>query len=116
MAAALRVVPLIGVFWLSLLSHPGERAVIGVTAVEHFFGGALTTTLFAFMMSRVDKRIGATHYTVLATIEVLGKMVGAWASGIVGDAFGYPTVFGIAVILSVAYLGLLPAVARGTRA
>jgi MFS family permease len=114
-AAVVRVVPLIGVLGLSLLSHPGERAVLAVTAAEHFFGGALTTTLFAFMMSRVDKRIGATHYTVLATIEVLGKMVGAWASGIVGDAFGYPAVFGAAVVLSAAYLGLIPAVARLTR-
>jgi MFS family permease len=114
-AAAVRVIPLVGVWWLSVLPHPGEGAVVAVTAAEHFFGGALTTTLFAFMMSRVDKRIGATHYTVLATIEVLGKMLGAWTSGIVGDAFGYATVFGAAVVLSAAYLGLLPVVSRVVR-
>ena len=111
-AAVARVLPLAGVWWLSLLPHPGKGAVIAVTAAEHFFGGALTTTLFAFMMSRIDRRIGATHYTVLATIEVLGKASGRWASGIVGDAFGYPAVFGTAVVLSVAYLGLLAPVSR----
>ena len=114
-AAAARILPLGGVLWLSLLPHPGKEAVIAVTAAEHFFGGALTTTLFAFMMSRVDRRIGATHYTVLATIEVTGKTVGRWASGIVGDAFGYPAVFGAAVVLSAAYLGLLAPLARVIR-
>ncbi len=111
-AAAIRVLPLAGVWWLALLEHPGTRAVTAVIAAESFFGGALTTTLFAFMMSRVDRRIGATHFTVLATIEVLGKWVGALASGWVGDAFGYPTVFGAGFVLSAAYLLLLAPVRR----
>ena len=75
LAASLRLIPLIGELWLSTFV-PTAAQVVSVTVAEHFFGGMLTTALFAFMMSRVDKKIGATHYTVLAAIEVFGKFPG----------------------------------------
>jgi len=30
----------------------------------------VTPIVFAYMMSKVDRRIGATHYTLLASVEV----------------------------------------------
>jgi len=66
----------------------------------------LTTALFAYMMSRVDKRIGATHYTILAAIEVLGKSPGSWASGWLAEHFGYMELFSLGVVLSVLVLFL----------
>ncbi len=105
-AAALRALPVAGEWWLSLV-EPTEARVIAVTCAEHFFGGALTTALFAFMMSRVDKRIGATHYTALAAVEVWGKQPAAMVSGWITDQTSYPFIFGLAFVLSVAYLLLL---------
>ncbi len=105
-AAVFRAIPVAGEWWLSTI-EPTEAKVIAVTCAEHFFGGALTTAMFAFMMSRVDRRIGATHYTVLAAIEVWGKVPAAWVSGFITDATSYPFIFGLAFVLSVAYLGLL---------
>ena len=105
-AAVFRAIPVAGEWWLSTI-QPTEAKVIAVTCAEHFFGGALTTAMFAFMMSRVDRRIGATHYTVLAAIEVWGKVPAAWVSGFITDATSYPFIFGLAFVLSVAYLGLL---------
>ncbi len=99
LAALLRLFPLIAECWLTTLT-PTAVQVIGVTIAEHFFGGMLTTALFAFMMSRVDKRIGATHYTVLAAIEVLGKSPGSWASGYIAQHTGYTGLFSIGVLLS----------------
>ena len=81
-----------------------------------FFGGALTTTLFAFMMSRVDRRIGATHYTLLATLGVLGKSPGGWLSGVASETWGYAAVFFAAIVLSLLYLLLLVPLAREERA
>ena len=104
--ATLRVVPLIGVCWLALFGVTTE-AVIVVTCAEHFFGGALTTAMFAFMMSRVDRRIGATHYTVLAAVEVIGKSPGIWAAGGLATWLGYAPLFIIGTVLSVAFLALL---------
>jgi len=105
-AAALRVVPVAGEWWLSVVS-PTEGRVIAVTCAEHFFGGALTTALFAYMMSRVDKRIGATHYTLLAAVEVWGKNTAAWVSGAITEVTSYPFIFGLATVLSLLFLTLL---------
>ena len=60
------------------------------------------------MMSRVDKRIGATHFTILASVEVIGKSPGALASGMLADRFGYSWLFATGVILSLLVLALIP--------
>ena len=100
-ALTLRVVPLVFEWWLTT-AQPNASDVITVTMFEHFFGGALTTAMFAFMMSIVDREIGATHYTILASIEVAGKAPGGWISGIAAEASGYGAVFAAGIILSVA--------------
>ena len=104
--AALRVLPVIGEWWLTLVEPTAER-VVAVTCAEHLFGGALTTALFAYMMARVDRRIGATHYTLLASVEVWGKIPAGWISGAITQSTSYGFIFGLAAILSVLFLGLL---------
>lgn len=113
-AAGLRVLPLAAQWWLTTQT-PSPTAIVTITSAEHFFGGALTTTVFALMMARVDPRIGATHYTALAALEVLGKVPGGWLSGLLGDQWGYPPVFALATVLSVAFLGLLVPLGRAER-
>ena len=110
-AATLRALAVGGEWWLSLVD-PTPLRVISVVAAEQAFGGALTTAIFAFMMSKVDKRIGATHYTVLATIEVAGKLTASWVSGFLASALGYSSLFALATGLSVAFLTLLIPVFR----
>jgi MFS family permease len=106
--AALRVVPLFG-RWLLALGTPTPEAIIGVTLAEEFFGGALTTAMFAFMMSRVDARIGAAHFTLLAAVELLGKLPIGPVAGMLRDDAGwsYAQVFLLGAALSVAFLLLL---------
>ncbi len=106
LAAAFRVLPVIGEWWLTVVEPTSER-VLAVTCAEHFFGGALTTALFAYMMARVDKRIGATHYTLLASVEVWGKVPAAWVSGAITQATSYTFIFGLAAVLSALFLTLL---------
>jgi MFS transporter, PAT family, beta-lactamase induction signal transducer AmpG len=116
-ASGLRALAVAGEWWLSLV-EPTTSRVAAVIAVESLFGGAVTTAIFAYMMSRVDRRIAATHYTLLATVEVFGKQLASWISGFVADLTGYPTLFLIATVLAVAFLGLLIPVYRmeaGTR-
>ncbi len=104
--ATLRLVPELGQLWLAGVS-PGAAEVIVITCAEHFAGGALTVVVFALMMSRVNRTIGATHYTLLAAVEVLGKGPSSWLSGQVADAAGYPTTFGLGVVGSLAWLALV---------
>lgn len=106
-AATARVIPTVGQWWLAGLPILTSTPVITVTCAEHLCGGALTTTMFALMMSKVDRRIGATHFTALAAIEVLGKTPAAWASGVVAESLGYRGVFAIASLASAAFLLLL---------
>jgi hypothetical protein len=110
-AAAARVLPSAGLVLLSLVG-PTEGRVIGLTLVEHFCGGALTTCMFALMMARVDRRIGATHYTALACLENWGKGVFGVASGVIAERLGYTGVFALAAGLSAAYLLVLVPLSR----
>lgn len=104
--ATLRALAVASEWWLAA-AGPTVARLIPVTALEQLFGGALTTAMFAFMMSRVDRRIGASHYTLLATVEVTGKIVASWGSGVLADRLGYPPLFALATALSVAFLTLL---------
>jgi predicted MFS family arabinose efflux permease len=105
--AVLRSISVLGVWLLATMAQPTASAIIGVTIAEHFFGGALTTAMFAFMMSRIDKSIGATHYTVLASVEVFGKAPGGWLSGLFAEGLGYCRLFALGAALSFAFLPLL---------
>ena len=112
----LRAIPLALQLAIAALGVPAVPELLAVIAAEHFLGGALTTAMFAFMMSRTDRTIGATHYTLLATIEVLGKSPLSLASGVIAEALGYATTFAIGLGLSLAWsLGatMAPTRARG---
>lgn len=104
LTAALRAVPVIGEWALAMLPTLEPSNVIMVTSAEHFFGGALTTALFAYMMSRTERRMGAAHFTLLASIEVLGKGPARAFAGWVADHYGYAGAFAIAAVLCVAYV------------
>jgi MFS transporter, PAT family, beta-lactamase induction signal transducer AmpG len=93
--------------WLSLTQHASPNAVIVVTCLEHLLGGALTTVLFTLMMRRTDREIGGTHYTLLASLEVWGKLPLAALSGVIAAALGYPALFAIGSALCVAFTLLL---------
>jgi PAT family beta-lactamase induction signal transducer AmpG len=115
--ATLRVLPLVG-RWLLALGVPGASEVIGVTLAEEFFGGALTTAMFAFMMSRVDRHIGGAHFTLFAEVELLGKLPAGPVVGILREDVGwsYAQVFLLGVGLSLAFLLLLVPLSRRQQA
>jgi predicted MFS family arabinose efflux permease len=106
--AVLRIFPLAGEWWLSTLGSLPESSVLSIICSEHFFGGMLTTAMFAWMMSRIDPRIGGSHFTALATIEVFGKAPSSWLSGLIADRGGYSLVFGAGTVLSAVFLLVLP--------
>jgi MFS family permease len=106
LSLGVRAIPL-GFEYMLSLSTPSAAQVIGVTLLEHFAGGMLTTLMFAFMMAQVNRSIGATHYTILAAVEVMGKSPGAWMAGPLAELFGYSAVFLTGVGLSLLPLPIL---------
>lgn len=110
----LRVLPIAAEWWLVAGFSNDPQHVLVITCAEHFFGGAVTTATFAFMMSRVDARIGASHYTLLATLEVLGKTIAAAQTGFWAANVSFAAVFGIATALSLLFLLVLVPLGRTT--
>jgi MFS family permease len=106
-AASLRVLAL-ALQWGIAAFGPVSHEVVALASVaEHLVSGSLTTIMFAFMMQRVDRRIGATHYTLLATLEVIGKAPLAMASGWLADTLGVRVTFALAVALAAGWVTLL---------
>ena len=114
-AAALRTVALV-VEVAVAAGSPTAGGVIGATCLEHIFSGALTTAMFAWMMARVDVRVGASHYTLLASCEVLGKMPAGWLSGYLAGSAGYIAAFAVGTLISALYTLALPWLLRRTAA
>ena len=107
LTSLLRVVAMAAECYLTFLSPPLPLDIIVVSIMEHFAGGALTTAMFAFMMLRVDSAVGASHYTVLASIEVLGKLPTGLVAGYVATKLGYQKTFFLGTALSALFLLLL---------
>lgn len=110
-ALVLRCLPLGAWAALALRFEAGHvqlpaSALVANVIVEHLASGVLTTAMFAFMMSCVDRRIGASHYTLLASVEVIGKMTGAF-SGVLADRVGYGGLFVGGTLVSLALTPLL---------
>lgn len=107
LTSVLRVAAMSGECYLTFLTPPQPVDIIVVSICEHFAGGALTTAMFAFMMLRVDRAIGASHYTVLASVEVLGKMPTGLLAGYLATQLGYQKTFLVGTALSAVFLLLL---------
>ncbi len=115
-ASIARSFAMAGEWALAAGGPPAPHAIILVTLAEHLAGGALTTAMFALLMSRADRSIGATHFTLLASAEVLGKSPGAWLSGALAERIGYAGVFAVGTSLSVAFLAVLAPLRRAASA
>jgi len=94
LASALEAVAQIGRFFAAcasaevLSSEHGQSALQALIMYESFCGGLLTTIIFTYMMASVDKSIGATHYTMLSTVELAGKSIPSITSGLLAEAVG----------------------------
>ena len=60
----------------------------------------ITPVMFAFMMDLCDRKVGATHYTALAAVEVVGKMSVSTLSGLLADRVGYGGLFSLGAGIS----------------
>ncbi|XP_007104798.1 major facilitator superfamily domain-containing protein 3 isoform X2 [Physeter macrocephalus] len=82
--------------------------------LQHFLGGLVTTTTFTLMMrcsQLAPSALQATHYSLLASLELLGKLLMGTLAGALADSLGPRLCFSVFLALSAApmlYLGLAP--------
>ncbi|XP_075704388.1 major facilitator superfamily domain-containing protein 3-like [Rhinoderma darwinii] len=71
--------------------------------LQNFLAGVITTATFTVMMyctRRAHKSIQACHYSLLSSLEVLGKVVFGAVSGLLVDGLGVSLSFSLFVLLS----------------
>ncbi|KAM8919577.1 major facilitator superfamily domain-containing protein 3 [Pelodytes ibericus] len=71
--------------------------------LQHFLAGIITTVTFSLMMHctrRAEKHIQASHYSLLSSLEVLGKVCFSAISGVVVDSLGVSGSFLLFIFLS----------------
>ncbi|XP_047641591.1 major facilitator superfamily domain-containing protein 3 isoform X1 [Phacochoerus africanus] len=105
------------------LDAPGARLGPGTVlrgaallslCLQHFLGGLVTTTTFTLMMrcsQLAPSALQATHYSLLATLELLGKLLVGALAGALADSLGLRFCFSLFLALSatpVLCLGLAP--------
>ncbi|XP_012615486.1 major facilitator superfamily domain-containing protein 3 [Microcebus murinus] len=71
--------------------------------LQHFLGGLVTTATFTVMMrcsQLAPRALQATHYSLLATLELLGKLLLGALAGALADSLGLCPCFSLLVTLS----------------
>uniref|UniRef100_A0A8C5PLG1 Major facilitator superfamily domain-containing protein 3 n=1 Tax=Leptobrachium leishanense TaxID=445787 RepID=A0A8C5PLG1_9ANUR len=71
--------------------------------VQHFLAGVITTVTFSLMMHctrQAEKNIQATHYSLLSSLEVLGKVCFSAVSGLLVDYLGVFGSFSLFIVFS----------------
>jgi len=91
---------------LSMRDRPS--LLTAAIVLQHLCVGLLTPVLFAWLMDLSDPVSGATHYTVLATVELFSRTAGTTLSGPLSDALGAPR-----LMLLAAVAGALPLLLTG---
>ncbi|XP_066482090.1 major facilitator superfamily domain-containing protein 3 [Tiliqua scincoides] len=90
-----------------------EVAAILSICIQHLIAGSITTVTFSIMMhctQKAEESIQATHYSFLATLEVLGKLGFSAVVGSLVDWLGFFHAFYIFLTFSFAsVLYMLPA-------
>lgn len=80
------------------------KVLLLVTLVlQNFLAGMITTATFTLMMlctRQAQKSVQASHYSLLSSLEVLGKVVFSTVSGFLVDSFGVSASFSLFVVLS----------------
>eukprot|EP00053_Salpingoeca_punica_P008633 m.77239 g.77239 ORF g.77239 m.77239 type:complete len:463 (+) comp14687_c0_seq1:337-1725(+) len=97
LVCCLELLPQFARFYLSLGS-PDPLLVQACVYVEAYIGGLITTLVFALMMAHVSKSSPATHYTLLASVEVFGKGLAGVLSGFLAESYGYAFLFGLGTL------------------
>ncbi|XP_067148350.1 major facilitator superfamily domain-containing protein 3 [Apteryx mantelli] len=85
-----------------------RAAAVLSDCAQHLFAGTVTTLTFSAMMQctqGADASIQATHYSFLATLEVLGKLAFSTVAGGVVEQLGFPG--GFCCFLALCLLALL---------
>ncbi|MBA4118532.1 MAG: MFS transporter [Candidatus Puniceispirillum sp.] len=110
-AGLLHAVSLLCFLWVGAAGHDMGVLYICV-ALEHLTGGMRVTALFAYQLTLCNPTYAATQLALLSSLVELGRVVGACASGLLVETFGWQMFFVIAFFVSLPALFLVKFMGR----
>ncbi|WP_066903075.1 MFS transporter [Millisia brevis] len=90
----------LALYLFASLGIGGFALIVTASLAEHVLGGAATVALFTLMMDASERDHAGSDYTLLACAIVLVQGVAGITGGVIGDLFGYPTMFATSFVLS----------------
>lgn len=92
----------------------GLATVVAACIAEAAFGGVANVALFTLMMDASDEEHAGTDYSLLACALVGAQGLAAVSGGLIGDLWGYRTLFTVAfVVCTLGFVVLVSALERG---
>jgi hypothetical protein len=94
-----RIIPIFLItwsIWLTKDSNINEDFLYACVLVQLFFSGLLTTFTFTLMMEisyKAHEEIQASHFSLLSTCEVFGKLLFQPLISFYTDSYGYKNAF-----------------------
>lgn len=99
-------------YWLLAVSPKDYTLMAAAIGVENLCGGLGTAAFVAFLMALTDKRFTAAQYALLSALAAVGRVYVGPASGVMVEAFGWPTFFVATVFAALPGLVLLAVLRR----
>lgn len=94
-------------YWLLAVSPKSYSLMTVAIGVENLCGGLGTAAFVAFLMALTDRRYTAAQYALLSALAAVGRVYVGPASGVMVEAFGWPSFFVFTVVAALPGLLLL---------
>ena len=94
-------------YWLIAVSPKSYSLMAAAIGFENLCGGLGTAAFVAFLMALTDRRFSAAQYALLSALAAVGRVYVGPASGVLVEAFGWPTFFILTVLAALPGLLLL---------
>ncbi len=94
-------------YWLLAVSPKSYALMTAAIGLENLCGGLGTAAFVAFLMALTDRRFSAAQFALLSALAAVGRVYVGPASGVMVEAFGWPTFFVATVIAALPGLLLL---------
>src|SRR5690606_10891045 len=80
-------------YWLISVLPKDYALMAAAIGFENLCGGMGTAAFVAFLMALTDRRFSAAQYALLSALSAVGRVYVGPASGVMVEAFGWPTFF-----------------------
>jgi MFS family permease len=89
-------------YFIVALGFGSTELLWAATAVEGTISTMATVALFTLMMDASDPDHAGTDYTLLASVYVLVGSLGQFCAALIADRAGYPPMFALGIVLTIA--------------